>query len=917
MTESGSRPRRWLGITAGVVFLGIPFLTWLATFATDYLWFVDVGQREVFVTTLVSEIGVATVFAIVAFLLFFVNMRIARRMAPRAVLHSVGDIPPQVEETIIRFRAKASPILDSIILWGSIIGALLVGIAMAANWDVMRLAIAGVSFGITDPQFGKDVGFYIFTLPALRLVVDWLFGILIVTTIVTGVVHLADGAIQPWAKLKGFAPHVKGHLSVLLGLLVATKAFDYYLNIYELNFSPRGQVTGASYADVHAQLPALQILMVIAVISAVILIVNIRFKGWRLPAIALGTWLVASILVGQVYPALIQQFRVAPNELEAEAPYIERNIVATREAFGLTDVETRPFEAAENLTAEAVIANRDTLENVRVWDPEVATRSYRQLQIIRQYYDFTDVDIDRYEIEGDTRQLLVSARELDIDDLPEQAKTWVNQHLYYTHGYGLVMSPVNESDARGLPKFILGDIPPVSDVGLEIGQPSIYFGEASDNYVIVGTDQLEFDYPVGDENAETSYEGDAGVGIGSFVRRIAFALRFGDSPILFSDAINSESRVLYMRDIRTRAENLAPWLWIDDDPYPALVDDRIVWIMDGYTWSGDYPYSEPWYGLSYVRNSVKITVDAYNGTTTLYAFDPDDPVLQAWSTIFPDLLTPAEEIPDSIREHFRYPEDLFTIQAQVFRNYHMTNPQVFYNKEDSWQLPGEREEQGAMDPYYVLMTLPGETVEDFQMIVPFTPINRDNMIGWMSAKSDPEDYGKRTVYQFPKQKVILGPQQVSARINQDETISPQISLWSQRGSQVLFGNMLVIPLDEAIVYIQPLYLQAEETAIPELTRVIVVYADKVEMAPDLESALLAVFGEEPAEEVAPDTGVDTGAGEDALDATIGLAEELYQDALDAQKSGDWAEYGRLIEELGRVLGELSGTGGSVPETVTP
>ncbi len=914
MPEGDRRPRRWTPIVIAAVFLSMPVVTWLTGFVTEYLWFADVGHSDVFVITLTSKVAVAFAFGVVAFGLLFVNARIARRMAPRAMLHSVGEMPPQIEEAVLRIRAKAGPVLDAVILWGSIAAAVLIGLAMVSEWDVVRLALAAVPFGVKDPQFGRDVAFYIFTLPLLRMVADWMLSMLIITTIVTAAVHFADGAIQPWARWKGFAPHVKAHLSVLLGLVVATKAFDYYLDIYELNFSPRGQVTGASYTDVHAQAPALKILIVIALLSAAVLLFNIRNKGWRLPLIALGTWLAASLLIGQAYPALVQQFRVRPNEIEAEAPYIARNIAATREAFGLTDVETRPFPAAENLTAEAVIANRDTLENVRLWDPQIATQSYRQLQIIRQYYDFKDVDIDRYEIEGNTRQLLVSARELDINDLPEQAKTWVNQHLYYTHGYGLVMSPVNESDGRGLPKFILGDIPPVSDAGLDLERPAIYFGEDTDNYIIVNTDQPEFDYPVGNENAETNYEGDTGVSIGSMLRRIMFAIRFGDAPILFSDALNADSRILYDRDIRTRVARLAPWLWLDDDPYPVLVDGRIVWVMDGYTWSSDYPYSEPWEGINYVRNSVKVTVDAYDGTTTLYAFDPDDPVLKAWGDIFPGLLTPAEEIPDAVRAHFRYPEDLFTMQAKVFRNYHMTDPQVFYNKEDSWQLPGEREAQGPMDPFYVLMTLPGETTEDFQMIIPFTPINRDNMIGWMSAKSDPEDYGKRTVYQFPKQKVILGPQQVSARINQDEVISPQISLWSQRGSQVLFGNMLVIPLEESIVYIQPLYLQAEETAIPELTRVIVVYADKVEMAPDLESALLAVFGEEP--EQAGPSGEEGAVGELPV-ATIRLAEETYQQALEAQKAGDWAEYGRQIEELGRILSELSGAVESLPQTATP
>jgi uncharacterized membrane protein (UPF0182 family) len=903
--------RAWiLGIVVIFVFFGIPLITWLARFVTDYWWFEALGQGDVFVTRIVSQIATGAVFALLTFIIVFTNLRIARTMAPKTLLTSVGDVNPQLEEFILQVRAKSGPILDRIVLWGSVGVAILIGASMSSQWDVIRLALDGVPFGAVDPQFNLDIGFYIFTLPALRTVADWLFGILILTLILTVVVDLIDGAIQPRARLKGFAPHVKAHVSVLLGLIVASKAFDYYLSMFELNFSPRGQVTGASYTDVNAQLPALRILIVIAVVSAVILLINIRVKGWRLPIIALGVWIAASLLIGGVYPALVQQFRVRPNEIAAEAPYIERNINATREAFGLDGIVERPFPATEDLTAQDVIDNRGTLENVRLWDPAIIEESYRQLQIIRPYYDFTDVDVDRYEITDDRRQVLISARELDIYQLAEQAQTWVNQHLVYTHGYGIVMSPVNETDARGLPDFIVKDIPPTSSAEIVIDQPSIYFGELTNDYVVVKTETPEFDYPVGDQNAETIYDGDGGVRVRGFFGKLLFALRFGTAQILFSDAIGADSEVMFDRNVVDRVNKLAPWLWLDDDPYPALVDGKVVWILDGYTWSDHYPYSEPLSGLSYIRNSVKITVDAYDGTTTLYGFDPDDPVLQTWRKIFPSLVVDAGEIPDEVARHWRYPEDLFRIQAERFKDYHMTDPKVFYNKEDSWELPGERSEQGSMDPYYVLMRLPGDATEDFQMIIPFTPRNRDNMIGWMSAKSDPNTYGERVVYRFPKDRVILGPEQVSARINQDETISPQLTLWSQRGSQVILGNMLVIPLEDSIVYIQPLYLQAEQTAIPELTRVIVVYADKVEMAPDLEAALLQVFGERP-----PDEPAD-GAEEEPGFADAATAQELYDAAIEAQRAGDWAEYGRLIEELGRVLGDLAGTGSSV-STDTP
>ncbi len=508
------------------------------------------------------------------------------------------------------------------------------------------------------------------------------------------------------------------------------------------------------------------------------------------------------------------------------------------------------------------------------------------------------MDIDRYEIDGVRRQVLISARELNTEKLADQAKTWVNQHLVYTHGFGIVMSPVNEASTQGLPNFVIKNIPPSStDPSLEVKEPGIYFGEDTTDYVVVDTGIEEFDYPQGATNAHTTYEGASGAKIGNLFSRVAWSLRLGTVQILFSKYVKPDSRVLFARDLATRIDRLAPWLTTDADPYPALIDGRVIWIIDGYTTSDYYPYSERLSdGMNYVRNSVKITVDAYDGKVTMYAFDPEDPVLKAWSGIFPTLLTDASEIPDTVRQHFRYPQGLFSTQAEIYRSYHMTDPTVFYNKEDSWDIPTV-DSTGEMEPYYVLMRLPAEKTEDFQMILPFTPRGKANMIGWMAAKSDPTDYGKRTVYQFPKQRLVLGPQQTSARINQDAKISPQLSLWNQRGSQAIFGNMLVIPIKNSIVYVQPLYLQAETNAIPELTRIVVVYADKVEMADTLEAGLLAVFGAE-----APSQG---GTGTPTPSATAARAKSLFEQAIAAQRAGDWAAYGKAIDELGAVLEQLS------------
>ncbi|MDI6900568.1 MAG: UPF0182 family protein [Anaerosomatales bacterium] len=902
-------PARWriwlaLALVALLVMSGA-----IATFYTDALWFEELGQAGVFWTSLGWMWGVGLAAGLLAFVIVYVNLRLARSMAPTAVLRSTDERGFQLEMTVQQVREVLERAFGWVLLAASAVVALAAGVSAAGGWEAFALWANGVSFGVADPQFGQDVGFYFFTLPALRTIADYLTGVLATTLAITAVIHLLTGAIRPWAKLRGFDPHVKAHLSVLAGLIIWVRAFVYWIDIYELNFSPRGQVVGASYTDVHAQLPALQILIVVAVLSGIALLVNIRFRGWRLPAIALGVWLGALILVGSVYPGLVQQFRVAPNEVAAEAPYLERNIEMTRRAFGLEDVEVRPFAAAESLGATDLAANAQTISNVRLWDPAIVAQTYQQLQGIRPYYEFTDVDIDRYELDGVERQVLVSVREMNVGQLASQAQTWVNQHLVYTHGYGAVVSPVNEFTGQGLPSFIVQDIPPQSASDIEIERPGVYFGEQSSNYVLVNTGLPEFDYPVGDQNATTTYDGEAGIGVGGGLRRAAFALRFSAPQILFSEYIQPDSKVLFRRQITERIATVAPWLHLDGDPYPIVVDGRIVWVVDAYTASDRYPYSERIAGgLNYIRNSVKVTVDAYDGTTTFYAFQPDDPLLQTWADVFPGLLTDFDQMPEEIRAHLRYPEDLFRIQAEVYKTYHMQDPQVFYNKEDQWALPGETGEGGdIMDPFYVLMRLPDEADESFMLMVPFTPRNKDNMIGWMAAKSDPDDYGRRVVYTFPKQKLVLGPEQVSARVNQDPVISQQLTLWSQRGSGVLFGNLLVIPIEESVVYIQPLYLQAERTAMPQLTRVIVAYADSVAMETDLTSALTAVFGEG-----TPDSG-GRPSGE-PTEGDAALAQQLYDQALDAQRAGDWAAYGELIEQLGVVLGRLAGTPSVEPTT---
>jgi len=890
-----TRPSRTTVIAIAVIALFM-FSGIAAEFYTDALWFGELGQEDVFWRTLAWRWGVGAVSAVAFLGVLWSNLMIARRIAPLRPTRVVDSSALRWEETIARMREVVGRYTNTVALGVAVFAAFVAGIAAAQSWEAFALALNGGSFGIADAQFGRDVGFFFFTLPAFRAIQQWLTGALVVTLLLTAFVYLLTGSIRPWDRWRGFDPHVKAHLSLIGGLAVVVQAFGYWLDIFELDFSPRGQVVGASFTDINAQIPAYYILIAIALLSGVALIVNIKVRGWRLPAIALGTWVAAVILVGGVYPALVQQFRVAPNEVEAESPYIERNIEATRRAFGLDEIDTRAFPADESLTADDLVDNQRTIENVRVWDPSVVADTYRQLQGMRPYYEFYDVDIDRYTLDGERRQVLVSARELDVTRLASQAQTWVNQHLVYTHGYGMVLSPVNESSGQGYPQFLVKDIPPVSDTDLTIEQPALYYGERTTNYVIAGTGLAEFDYPVGDSNAETSYSGSGGVEVGGFVRRAAFAIRLSAPQILFSGYITPESKVMFRRDISARVSEVAPWLYQDSDPYPVVADGRIVWVVDCYTASDRYPYSERYNGISYIRNSVKVTIDAYDGTTTLYAFDPDDPLMEAWGAVFPGLLTDAAEMPDEVAEHLRYPADLFSLQADVYKTYHMLNAKVFYNKEDQWSLPGESADGSGtpMDPFYVLMELPQEDREDFMLMMPFTPRTKANMIGWMAAKSDPGSYGERVVYTFPKQRLVLGPEQVEARVNQDPVISQQLTLWSQRGSGVVWGNLLVIPMDDSIVYIQPLYLQSEQTAMPQLTRVVVAYGDKVAMEPDLATALLSVFGES-------ERG-DEGQGV----ADVAMAWSLYEKAVEAQQAGDWGAYGRYLEQLGDVLLELRG-----------
>jgi len=699
------------------------------------------------------------------------------------------------------------------------------------------------------------------------------------------------------------------HLSFLAALFFGLKALGYQLEQYALLYTHNGAVWGPGYTATHATIVAYKVLAVIALLCALAILVNLFLRRFRLVVYSIGFLVLASVLLSGIYPSLVQKFVVQPNEIAMESPYLQRNIQYTRMAYNLDTIEKKSFPAGRILTADDIRANKDTIDNVRLWDWAPLMQTYAQLQEMRLYYEFKDIDIDRYVVDGQYRQVMLGARELNQERLSSQAKTWINQRLKYTHGYGVAMSPVNASSGEGLPTFFLKDIPPVSQTDLKVDRPEIYYGEVADNYVIVNTASPEFNYPKGDENEYSTYEGDGGVKIGNFWRRLMFAFSLGDYKLLLSSEVDNNSRVLYYRSIKQRVTKIAPFVQLDNDPYVVLSEGKLYWMWDAYTNTDKYPYSEPYDKVNnYIRNSVKVVVDAYSGKVDFFISDQNDPLVMTYSKIFPGLFKPLEGMPEDLMKHVRYPVDYFKIQANMYAVYHMEEPQVFYNREDKWNIATEitEKEEKPMEPYYTIIKLPGANQPEFVLILPFTPQNKKNMIAWLAAKSDGEDYGKFISYSFPKQELVYGPTQVEARISQDTVISQQVSLWDQRGSKVIRGNLLAIPIKDALLYVEPLYLQAEQSKMPELRRVIVAHGDTVVMEPTLELALDKVFGMgtgagKPTV-VQPEPGVQQPAASVAELAK--KADQIYDEAQNKLKAGDWVGYGDALSRLKQTLSDL-------------
>ena len=835
-------PNRILVIgVVGLILLIV--LSVLKGFYVDLLWFDSVGYDSVFWKSITAKTLLFLVGLFISILVLGTNIWLARKLSPQ------GPEQSFIEEIDVSALRK---VVSVILIAATLLLAVIFGSVAGSSWQTILAWINGIDFaGRTDPQFGRNISFYMFQLPAYQMIQGWFLSLVVMS--VLGSVAVYGLSIS----LQGFQLQItrgmRIHLSVLVGLIFILISIGTYLSIFELVLSEGGIIFGASYTDINAVLPARYVVVALALFAGLVTIANgfLSNNGYKLPLFAFSIWVIAGIVGGAIYPNFVQSFQVAPNEREREVSYIQRNIEATRYAYGLDEITNNDFPAEQSVTIEAIEANPKTLDNIRLLDPRPLRDTFNQVQAIRQFYEFTDVDVDRYVVNGEPRQVMLSARELDISGA--QQRNWTQERLQLTHGFGAVVAPVNKVIDEGLPDFITKDIPPASEeIELSIEGSRLYFGEITDQYVIVNSNEVEFDYPLGEGNAETSYEADRGIKLSSFGRKLALAWDLGDTNILISSQINSDSRLLLHRNIKDRISQVAPFLILDRDPYIVIIDGQLKWIQSAYTTSNRYPYSQPRGNVNYIRDSVKIVVDAVTGDMPFYLIDEEDPVAGTWAKIFPELFTPNASMPSSIRDHLRYPLDMFSLQSNLYLRYHITDPNVFFIGEDFWNIPTERffQQEQPVEPYYVLMTLPQvEKVDnvtqenlEFSLIMPFTPRNRQNTVAWLAGRSDGADYGSLVAYRFPTDDLVFGPAQIEARIDQNPGISQQITLWDQAGSEVIRGNLLMIPIGQSFLFVEPIYLQADTSRLPELVRVVVANGNAIAMERTFEEALDVVLG---------------------------------------------------------------------------
>jgi uncharacterized protein len=903
---------RRLAVPVAILIVALVAVERTGSLLLNWLWFSSIGYGAVFATVLTAKAALFAATLLVSAGALWLSGRLALRYAtPGSPSVPASFARPQAPGDVLQLVHQTGPWPS----WRLVVAAaaLLVGTLVAAgesaNWALALSFLRQLPYGRSDPVFGEDIGFYLFSLPAYVALKDWLMLLVVLSAMIAAVVYGGHGDIVLDRRPRRLSPAPIAHGSALLGLFLALKAWSYALDRFLLLNDDNGVVIGAGYADVHIALPMLWLLSGLAAGGAAACLANIGWRTYRVPAGAVAMVLGGSILLTLIFPALFERFYVKPYELQLETPYIARNIALTQEAYNLRQIAVKPFPAEERLNLAALEANRPTIDNIRLWDLQPLMATYAQLQEIRTYYKFLEVDIDRYRLDGTYRQVMLSARELEPRLLPANAQTWVNLHLIFTHGNGVVMSPVTEKSAEGLPTLYLEDIPPVASGGPAIREPRLYFGQSDAGYVIVRGNTPEFDYPRGKDNAYAVYDGADGIAIGSLARRAFLAWQLEDPNILLSGYITGESRILLHRNIQDRVAMIAPFLRLDHDPYVVVSDGRLFWMQDAYTTSRWFPYAPPSAPgeANYIRNAVKVVIDAYNGTVDFYVSDPADPIIRTYQRIFPGLFKPLAAMPADLRQHIRYPEDLFLVQAELYRAYHMDAPEVFYNREDLWQFPRQRTgiEGSAADlrmaPYYTIMRLPGEARAEFVLMLPMVPSQRENLIAWLAARCDPPDYGKLIVYEFPKEKLVYGPFQIEARIHQNTTISQQIALWNQMGSRVIRGHLVVVPINDSILYVSPLYLRAESGQLPELKRVIAAYGDRVVMEETLGAALAALF-----QETAPPAALPSlppAAGVAAPRAREALAH--YDRALERLKAGDWSGFGAELDALRPLLEALS------------
>ncbi|HEX6197685.1 MAG TPA: UPF0182 family protein [Jiangellaceae bacterium] len=946
---------------------------------TERLWFDAVGYTDVWSTRLLTQSGLFILGGLIMAAAVVVNALLAFRMRPRYRPMSVE------QQSLDRYRDAIDPVRRWVVIGAAILVGLIAGGSASSNWDTFLLWRNGHDFDATDPQFNIDISFFAFDYPWWRFLVSFGFGAVTIGLITAVVTHYIYGAVRLQTPGEKVTKPAQAHLSVLIGLFVLLKAVAYWLDRFDLLIK-EGQVgeapfTGAQYADVNATLPAKTILIFIALICAILFFVNVWMRNWMLPGISLGLLAISAILLSGLWPFLVQQFQVSPSEASRERPFIQENIDATRAAYGVADVEAEFYQATTDVQRGQLEDYAESIPGIRLIDPDVVSPSFTQDQQVRGFYAFPEsLDIDRYEIDGESRDVVITAREIDLNRLPEGQQTWINEHTTYTHGYGVVAAYGNERQPSGAPVYAEEDLPPRGDISDELGdyEPRIYYGENSPDYSIVGapegTDPVEFDVPLGGgeddagEDRRNIYDGAGGVEIGSFFNKLLYATKFQATSILLTDRVNEESKILYDRNPRDRLEKVAPWLHVDGDPFPAVVDERIVWILDGYTTFNSYPYShrvsmeeatsdsrtvvpgvvaQPQDHINYIRNSVKVTVDAYDGTVALYEWDSNDPVLRAWMDVFPDSVEPYDAIPEDLMAHLRYPQDLFKIQREVLTSYHVTEAETFYEGQDQWFVPNDpaATTETAQPAYYQSIQMPQRDEAIFSLTTTYTPRARQNLAGFLAVNADAqhENYGEMRLLRLPSETQIQGPEQVANTFEAEPEVAEVLSLLRSGDSETVAGNLLTLPVGGGLMYVQPIYQQRAtggEAQFPLLQRVLVSFGSNIGFAPTLQEALDQVFGGEagvdtgegfvpdtieteegdvdPEEGTAePEEGADegeaateeptappsppaTGGDQELIDA----ANQAYQDALEAQQQGDWAAYGEAIEELGRILEEL-------------